>query len=303
MSIQSRSPHLRAPMSSNAKAVAWMMASVMSFTALTVAVRQLAGAHDTFEIMAVRSLIGLVMVVTFAAFTKRMGEVKVTRLGGHVLRNAMHFVGQNLWLWALALIPMAQVVALEFTSPIWVMLLSPFLLGERLSKLRLFAALLGFAGVLIVAKPDFSNIEMGVIAAFASSLFFAATNIATKRLTRDETIISIMFWLTLLQLIFGTVLAFADGQVTWPTAATAPLLLLIGVSGLFAHGCLTMALREAPASFVMPFDFLRLPMVAVFGFLLFGEDLGLLLLAGAALIILANLINIRASAVKTQKDT
>ncbi len=294
-------PHSRAPLSPNAKAVAWMLASVVAFTTLTVAVRQLAGAHDTFEIMAVRSAIGLVIVLIFAKLTNRLGEVKRDRVAGHIARNAMHFIGQNLWLWALVLIPMAQVIALEFTSPIWVMLLSPFLLGEKLSKLRVAAALVGFTGVLIVANPDFSHIELGVIAAFASSVFFAATNIATKRLTRHETIISIMFWLTLLQLIFGTVLAFADGQVTWPTATTLPWLFLIGVSGLLAHGCLTMALREAPASFVMPFDFLRLPMVALCGFLLFGEDLGLLLLAGAALIIIANLINIRASTAKTHK--
>jgi len=294
-------PHSRAPLSPNAKAVAWMLASVVAFTTLTVAVRQLAGAHDTFEIMAVRSAIGLVIVLIFAKLTNRLGEVKRDRVAGHIARNAMHFIGQNLWLWALVLIPMAQVIALEFTSPIWVMLLSPFLLGEKLSKLRVAAALVGFTGVLIVANPDFSHIELGVIAAFASSVFFAATNIATKRLTRHETIISIMFWLTLLQLIFGTVLAFADGQVIWPTATTLPWLFLIGVSGLLAHGCLTMALREAPASFVMPFDFLRLPMVALCGFLLFGEDLGLLLLAGAALIIIANLINIRASTAKTHK--
>ncbi len=271
-----------------------MTGSIAAFSAMAVAARQIGGVHDTFEIMAARSLIGFVLVLTLAASLGRLHEVSTRRLPGHLLRNIIHFTGQNLWFWALTLIPLAQVFALEFTSPIWVMLLSPLLLGEKITRVRTLAAVLGFAGVLIVAKPDLGAVNPGVLAAAASALCFALTNIATKRLTRAESIISILFWLTLMQFVFGAGLAAWDGQVTWPTAATAPWLALIGGAGVLAHLCLTSALRLAPASFVMPIDFARLPLIAVIGATLYAEPIALSLVLGAALIVTANLINLRA---------
>jgi drug/metabolite transporter (DMT)-like permease len=109
---------------------------------------------------------------------------------------------------------------------------------------------------------------------------FALTGITTKVLTRRESIVSIMFWLTLLQLVFGAALALWDGVVRWPTAASWPWLVLIGVTGVVAHFCLTSALRLAPASFVMPIDFARLPLIAVAGAVLYGEAIDAAVLAG-----------------------
>lgn len=105
---------------------------------------------------------------------------------------------------------------------------------------------------------------------------------------------SILFWLTLMQFVFGCVLAAWDGKITWPTTATLPWLGLIGCAGVFAHLCLTSALRLAPATFVMPIDFARLPLIAVIGALFYDEPVEALLFLGAALIFLGNLINIRA---------
>jgi drug/metabolite transporter (DMT)-like permease len=113
-------------------------------------------------------------------------------------------------------------------------------------------------------------------------------------MARDVTILSILFWLTVMQFVFGAVLAAWDGQITWPTAATAPWLVAIGVTGVLAHLCLTQALRIGPASFVMPFDFARLPLIAFAGLVLYSEALDPLLGLGAGLIVLANWINIRA---------
>ncbi|MBN2630824.1 MAG: DMT family transporter [Rhodobacteraceae bacterium] len=278
-----------------------MIGSIAAFSAMAVAARQIGGVHDTFEIMAARSLIGFVLVVIVAATLGRLSEVGTKRLPGHLLRNAIHFTGQNLWFWALTLIPLAQVFALEFTSPIWVMLLSPLLLGEKITGVRALAAMIGFVGILIVAKPDLGAVNPGVLAAAASALCFALTNIATKRLTRAESIVSILFWLTAMQFTFGAVLAASDGQVQWPTTATAPWLALIGGAGVLAHLCLTSALRLAPASFVMPIDFARLPLIAVIGATLYAEPIAISLILGAALIIMANLINLRAETRKPHR--
>jgi drug/metabolite transporter (DMT)-like permease len=182
------------------------------------------------------------------------------------------------------MIPLAQLFALEFTAPIWVILLSPLFLGERLTAPKLTAAGLGFAGILIVTRPDLTNLSPGVLAAAGSALGFAATSILTKRLTRDEAIITILFWLTAFQAVFGILAATYDGQVNWPTAETLPWLGLIGVCGVLAHLSLTSALTLAPASFVMPIDFIRLPLIAVIGAMAYGEPIDPYVLIGGLVI-------------------
>jgi drug/metabolite transporter (DMT)-like permease len=173
-----------------------------------------------------------------------------------------------------------------------VLLLSPFFLGERITRLRVLAAVLGFVGILVVARPDVGGVNLGMAAAAASAVCFALTGITTKVLTRRESIVSIMFWLTLLQLVFGAAMALWDGVVRWPTAASGPWLVLIGVTGVVAHFCLTSALRLAPASFVMPIDFARLPLIAVAGAVLYGERVDAAVLVGAAIIFAGNYLNV-----------
>lgn len=275
-------------------AALWMGGSILSFTLMAIAGRAVAGVHDTFEIMTWRSALGFVLVVGVAGALGRVREVRRDRLGSHVIRNLFHFGGQNLWFWSLTMIPLAQVFALEFTSPIWVILLSPLVLGERLTRPRLISAGMGFAGVLLVARPDFAHLNAGVAAAAGSAICFAATALMTKRLTRGESIVSILFWLTLMQFALGLSFASLDGHVTLPTAQTLPWLALIGICGVAAHLCLTTALSLAPASFVLPIDFIRLPVIVIVGMALYDEPVDVLVLAGAAVIFCGNWINIRA---------
>jgi drug/metabolite transporter (DMT)-like permease len=145
-----------------------------------------------------RSLVGFVIVLVVAGASGRLRDVQVKRFPVHLLRNLFHFTGQNLWFWALSLIPLAQVFALEFTSPVWVILLSVFILKEPLTLPRVVATVLGFIGILIVVRPDFAALNPGVIAAATAAIFFAATLLLTKSLTRNESAVSILFWLTLI---------------------------------------------------------------------------------------------------------
>ena len=276
------------------KAALWMIGAIFSFTAMAVAAREISQTHDSFEIMAARSIIGLALVLIIGKAVGQLGHISGHRLSGHFWRNIVHFTAQNLWFWSLTMIPLAQVFALEFTSPLWVILLSPLFLGERLTLSKLAAAGLGFAGILIVARPDITNLSPGVLAAAGSALGFAATSILTKRLTRDEAIITILFWLTAFQAVFGILAATYDGQVNWPTAETLPWLGLIGVCGVLAHLSLTSALTLAPASFVMPIDFIRLPLIAVIGAMAYGEAIDPFVLGGGVVIFLGIWISIRA---------
>ena len=274
------------------KAAIWMTGAIASFSVMAVAGREVSFALDTFEIMLFRSIVGLSIVACAALLFGTWRQINGSRFGLHFLRNVVHFTGQNLWFYAVTLIPLAQVFALEFTSPIWVILLSPFLLGERLTVIRALAAFMGFAGILIVARPDVTGISSGVVAAAISAIFFALTTIFTKRLTRTESITCIMFFLTALQLVFGLLTAGYDGDIALPDAQTLPWLVLIGVAGLLAHFCIANALSIAPATVVIPIDFIRLPVIAVIGMLAYSEAIDIWIFVGALIIFAGNYLNI-----------
>ncbi len=256
-------------MSTTLKAALWMTGAIASFSSMAVAGRELSTVHDTFEIMMYRSFVGVLIVSAVLTWSGGWAQVNRDRFNLHVIRNIVHFTGQNLWFYAVTLIPLAQVFALEFTMPLWVLVLSPILLGERLTPVRVLAALIGFAGIMVVARPGATELGIGVIAAASAAFFFALTTISTKKLTSFASVGCIMFWLTVMQAVLGLLASFADGIVALPTAQTTPLLVLVGLAGLLAHFCITNALRIAPASVVVPFDFIRLPTIAVVGMVLY----------------------------------
>ncbi len=280
-------------MTDTLRAGVWMIGAIVSFSSMAVAGREAATSLDTFEILFYRSVIGVVVVVAVAAAMGRLAEIRARRMGLHAARNLAHFGGQNLWLYAVATAPLAQVFALEFTTPIWALLLAPLILGERITRQGLVAALFGFAGVLIVARPGLTEITPGLAAAAGCAIGFGLTALFTRRLTRTESVTAILFWLTVMQTGFGLAFAAADGDLALPPAEALPWVAIIALAGLLAHLCLTMALSLAPAAVVMPVDFVRLPVIALVGMALYGEALDLLVFVGGAVIVAANWINLR----------
>lgn len=274
------------------RAALWMIGAIASFSSMAIAGRAVSFQLDTFEIMMYRSLFGICIVLGVAGVAGTLGQVTRRHMGVHLLRNMAHFTGQNLWFYAVTVIPLAQVFALEFTSPLWVMLLAAIFLGERLTRLKVLVALVGFLGILLVVRPWVAPPSLGMLIAAAAALCFATTAIFTKRLTQSQTIACIMFHLTVMQLAFGLICSLADGDMALPSGVNILWITLIGFAGLVAHFCLTTALSVAPASVVMPLDFVRLPVIALIGVLLYAEPLDPMVLIGAALIFGANYINI-----------
>ncbi len=274
------------------RAAVWMLGAVASFSTMAVAGRAVSFELDTFEIMMYRSMLGFVIVLSVARMANTLGQVNRRKWAMHLGRNVFHFTGQNLWFYALALIPMAQVIALEFTSPLWVLILSPLVLNERLTRVRVLAALTGFIGILVVARPSPETLNIGTISAAAAAIGFAGSILFTKRLTRTESLTCILFWMTLSQSVFGLICAGIDGDIALPSAGSVIWLALVGLGGLGAHFFLTTALSFAPATLVMPVDFMRLPLIAVIGLLLYGEAIDAFVILGAALIFGANYVNL-----------
>lgn len=270
-----------------------MLGAIGAFTAMAIAGRAVSIDLDTFEIMLYRSLTGIVIVCLTVTYLGRWSSIRTQRLGLHTVRNVFHFTGQNLWFYAITVLPLAQVFAFEFTTPIWVLVLSPLLLGEKFNKIKGLTVVLGSVGILMVAKPDPANLTWGLFAAACCAIGFAMTAITTKQLTRTDPILTILFYLTVLQACFGLICAGIDGNIALPSMAVLPWVIVIGVAGLLAHFCLTTALSLAPASVVTPIDFVRLPVIAVVGVLLYNETIDLWVIAGATLIFAANYANIR----------
>lgn len=270
----------------------WMSGAVASFSLMAVAGRAVSSELDTFEIMMYRSIIGFCIIVAFGAATGALRGVTLQAPSQHLMRNLCHFGGQNLWFYAITVIPLAQVFALEFTTPLWVLVLSPLFLGERLGPVRILAAVIGFTGILIVARPTPETLNAGTIAAAGAAIGFAGTYIFTKRLTRTQTLTNILFWMTLSQTVFGLVCAGFDGDIALPSAGFLPWLSVIALCGLMAHLCITSALSLSPATLVSPMDFTRLPVIAVVGLLVYDEPLDLFVILGALVIFGANYFNI-----------
>jgi drug/metabolite transporter (DMT)-like permease len=274
------------------KAVAFMTGAIASFSAMAVAGREVSFELDTFEIMMYRSFVGIALVLALGWYFGTLGQITRRHMGTHFTRNIAHFTGQNLWFYAVTVIPLTQLFALEFTSPLWVLLLSPMVLGERLTRMRVLAAVMGFVGILIITRPWEYGISFGITTAALSAVAFAWTTLMTKKLTRTESVTCVLFYLTVMQAVFGVICAGYDGDIAIPSLTALPYVMVIALCGLLAHFCITSALSVAPATVVIPVDFARLPVIAVIGMLAYGEALDILVLAGAVLIFVGNYSNI-----------
>ena len=279
-------------MHSYTKAAAWMSGAIISFMAMAVAGRTVSAELDTFEIMTFRSLVGAVIMMIVISYVKRWRDISGQGFGLHVARNVSHFVGQNLWFYALTIMPLAQLFAFEFTTPIWVILFSPLMLGTKLRLPGLLAALIAFVGILIVARPGAEPMGPGVWAAIGCAIGFALPYFFTQKLLKRQSVYAVLFHMTWMQTLLGLGMAGYDGDIAMPSMDILLPLMVVSITGLSAHLCISMALTLAPASVCSPIDFVRLPAIAVVGALFYEEPLDLMVLLGAVFIFGGNYLNI-----------
>ena len=161
-----------------------MTGALLSFSASAVAVRALSKYLTTFEILSIRSGFGLmVLLILIAASAELRKELAFKRMGLHLARNSIHFVGTFLWTLAVTLLPFAIVFSLEFTMPAWVALLAIPMLGERMTRSRAGSIVLGFLGVLVIVRPGLASFQPAALLVLAAALAFAVSLIQTKMLT------------------------------------------------------------------------------------------------------------------------
>ncbi|HXF55220.1 MAG TPA: DMT family transporter [Hyphomicrobiaceae bacterium] len=273
------------------RAMAWMGLTLASFVMVAISGREAGRVLSTIDLMFYRSVISLaILLVGIRLAGIDLSLFRTDRLGLHVLRGTVHFAAQAAWLHALILIPLTELFALEFTAPLWVAVLAPLLLGERLTPIRGAAAALGFCGILFIARPGSASLEFGTLLALASAVGFALSIVGTKLLIRTDAPLSILFYMIAIQTILSLILS--TPTLVLPDAATACWLLALGAFGLSAHFGLVRAFVHADAMVVAPMDFLRLPIITVVGVFAYQEALEWAVLAGAGIVVLANLLNL-----------
>jgi drug/metabolite transporter (DMT)-like permease len=276
------------------RVVLWMTGALLSFSAMAVSIRGLAGRLNIFEILTIRSGTGvLVLLALLATHPELRATLALRRMGLHAVRNSVHFASQYAWALSLTLLPLATVFALEFTMPAWVALLAMPLLGERMTLSRAGSIVLGFTGVLIIVRPGFESFQPGVLLVLAAAVGFAISLITTKQLTLNVGTFAILFWMNVMQLPMG--LAGSNPLFILDLDAHhLPATIGVGIAGLSSHFCLTNAFRAGDATVVVPFDFLRIPLIALVGWLFYAEPLDLFVFAGAGVIIAGVVWNLRA---------
>jgi drug/metabolite transporter (DMT)-like permease len=260
-----------------------MTGALISFSVSALAIRALGQQLNTFEILSIRSGSGLIVLLALVAVHPALRRELAPRyIDFHLARNTTHFVGQFSWALAVTLLPFATVFSLEFTTPAWVALLAALILGERMTKSRAGSVVLGFLGVLVIVRPG--------LASFQPTALLLTNRVST---------FAIIFWMNLMQLPMA---------LAWPGVAAAtggPSLfifrlgtdlliptLALGAVGLTSHYCLTQAFRSGDATVVVPLDFLRIPLIALVGWMFYGEALDGFVFAGAGLIICGVLWNL-----------
>jgi drug/metabolite transporter (DMT)-like permease len=271
-------------------AFVWMMGALASFCLMAIGARELSGELSTFQVLFFRSVIGLFCIVLVVFFSRHTLTIRTKKLGLHIFRNGFHFAGQYGWFVGITLLPLAEVFALEFTVPIWTLIIAAIFIGEKVTWKKLMSVVFGVAGVLVIVQPGHAIVDPASFIVLGAAVCYAISHTTTKFLSMSEPPTTIIFYMCLIQLPIGFV--FSLRQWMWPAGEQWLWLFIIGITALSAHYCMAKALQVAEVTKVVTIDFLRLPLISLVGILLYAEKFEVSLMVGGALMLIGNLIYI-----------
>jgi drug/metabolite transporter (DMT)-like permease len=284
-------------------------AGVSVFSIQDAIVKGLSGVYPVHEIVVVRSLIAL-PILLFAALAEERGKLRIHRPGLHLLRGVFLFVSYTTYYLALAHLPIAETVALYFSSPFFVAALSLPLLGERVALRSWIAITIGFLGVVLIVQPDTSLFDPTVLLPVFSALAYAISALLTRRLGTTESGGAMALTATLVYVVIGglTALALSHVEVAgeahsslrfllnpwrWPDLLDTGLLAACGLIAAFGFFALSQGYRLAETNRAAPFEYAALPWGILWGYWFFGNFPNLVTLAGAVVIVGAGLYTLQ----------
>jgi drug/metabolite transporter (DMT)-like permease len=278
---------------SKPRAALWMAGWLALMLIVAIAGRETTRELNVFQIMEVRSILGFFMLYPLIRVNGGFAAMKTSRPLQHIGRNLIHYAAQLGWFFALTLIPLGQVVSIEFTMPIWTAILAAGFLGERMTVWKISAIALGVVGVTVIVRPVAGEINPGQLIALGAAVGFGISIAMMKSLTRTESTLTIIFWMLVMQAAAG----FFPSLYAWiwPSAHAWGWIVVIAFCGTFSHYCMARAMLHADATVVVPMDFLRVPLTATAGWLIYSERLDMFTVLGAMLILTGNLLNLKAA--------
>ena len=280
-----------------ARGITLKLISVVVFMAMTSLIKATADAVPPGEAIFFRSFFALPIVIIMLAWTGHLNDgLRIVNRRAHIIRGVVGATAMALVFFALRHIPLPEVVAIFFATPIFVTLLAAVMLGERLRMYRLGAIVLGLAGVLIIMSPRILSAEestsdlktIAAIAVFAGAFCAALAHVYVRKLMATDSAASVSFWFAL----FTTVLSLLSAPFGWvvPSWEVTGLLILAGLLGGIAQIFMTTAYKYAEAAVVAPFDYSQIIFALLVGYFVFGELPTQITLIGAALTIAAGLV-------------
>jgi drug/metabolite transporter (DMT)-like permease len=245
-----------------------MVAASTAFAAMIILIRHLTATFDPLQVVFFRNIFGLIAMLPWLV-GHGVGALRTQRLGLHALRATIGIVSMICWFTALSLMPLAQATALSFTAPIFASVLAVIFLGEVMRLRRWSATAVGLLGTLIIVRPGYSSVDAAALLAIASAVLGAASPIFVKIMAPTESTGAIVTYMVL----FLTTLSLVPALLVWqtPTLGEIGFAALLGFAGTLGHLCFTRALASADATVVVPFDYFRLPAVALIAYLVFAE--------------------------------
>jgi drug/metabolite transporter (DMT)-like permease len=273
------------------KAAFWMALSVTSFLGMSIAGRATTAELNVFQVLELRSVIGFLILLPLVLTSGGFAAMRTQRPLAHIARNVVHYSGQAAWLYALTLIPLAVLISIEFTTPIWTAILAVTFLGERLSRPKLAAVVLGLIGVVVIVRPGVASVDPGHLVVLGAAVCFGISLVMVKSLTRTDSVVRIIFWMLIIQSALGLIPALYVWRT--PSLELWPWIVLIAFTGMSSHFCMARALTYADATVISPMDFLRVPLSALAGWLLYHEQIDAFTAGGALLILMGNLLNLQ----------
>ena len=266
----------------NVKGIGWMLLSGIMFIGVTGIVRYLGDEMHPIQAAFIRYAFGIVLVVPVILRVGLYGLLS-TRIHLHASRGLVHGIGVMLWFYAMSRLPIAEVTALGFTTPIFTTAGAMLILGERVKNYRVAGILVGFIGALIVLRPGLRIIDFGAVAMLIAAPLFACSLLMAKVATKTESSSVIVALLS----IFCTLTLLPLALVYWrtPTTEEWSLLFLTAIFATLGHYFLTRAFQSAELSALQPFTFLQLVWATLLGLVVFSEQPDLWLWLGAGVIV------------------
>ncbi len=263
------------------RGIALMIASTVLFAMMHVMIRHLSDELHPFQIAFFRNLFGLLVFLPIM-WRHGPGLFRTNRLPMHGVRALFNVVAMLSFFYALSVAPLARVTSLSFTAPLFAAVLSVLILGERFRLRRWSAIVIGFLGTLIILRPGVIPVDQGSMLTLISAVFWACTMIVIKHLARTESSLTITGYMSLTM----SVLSLGPALYVWasPTMTAYVWLMAVAITGTLAQIAFAQSLKEADTTAVMPFDFLKLVWISIFGAMIFGELPDVLTWAGAIIV-------------------